>query len=225
MPLIIGVTGSIATGKSLVCQTLVDLGAVHSDADKLVHRLYDPGTLGFDRIVKVFGPEIVGIDGYINRKELGGKVFGNPEAMRKLTEAIGNIAGAIEGTIEEWRKTLGDDATCVLEAVNHVEAGYGQWTDVTWLVTSSEDTARQRLLDRNNYTTEEANQRLTSQRPWESRVLASDVTVHNDGSVEELVTQVKYEYFYLRKLYEENQLPPSKYYGWWEEQQASRSAE
>ena len=96
---------------------------------------------------------------------------------------------------------------------------------MTWLVTSSEDTARQRLIGRNHYTTEEANQRLASQRPWESRVLASDVTVHNDGSVEELVTRVKYEYFNLRKLYEENQLPPSNYYRWWEERQASRSAE
>ena len=55
MPLILGVTGSIATGKSLVCQTLVDLGAVHCDADKLVHRLYDPGTPGFDRVVAEFG--------------------------------------------------------------------------------------------------------------------------------------------------------------------------
>src|SRR3972149_6020685 len=86
-PLILGVTGAIATGKSLVCQTLVDLGAVHCDADKLVHRLYDPGTPGFERVVAAFGPDIVGTDGYIDRTILGTKVFGRPEEMRRLTVA------------------------------------------------------------------------------------------------------------------------------------------
>ncbi len=73
-PLILGVTGSIAAGKSLVCQALVDLGADHCDADKLVHRLYDPGTPGFERVVAAFGQEIVGPDGHIDRTILGSKV-------------------------------------------------------------------------------------------------------------------------------------------------------
>src|SRR3712207_4016984 len=114
MPLIIGVTGSIATGKSLVCQTLVDLGAVHCDADKLVHRLYDPGTPGFERVVAEFGSDVVGGDGYVDRKALGAKVFGDPEAMRRLTRAMGDISGAIKREIDGWRETLPDDATAVM---------------------------------------------------------------------------------------------------------------
>ena len=71
MPLIIGITGAIAAGKSTACRLLVERGAHHCDADRLVHRLYDPGTDAFDRIVGIFGEEIVGDDGYIDRRVLG----------------------------------------------------------------------------------------------------------------------------------------------------------
>ena len=126
MPLIIGITGSIAAGKSTACRLLVERGAHHCDADRLVHRLYDPGTDAFDRIVGIFGEEIVGGDGYIDRRVLGGKVFGKPEEMNKLTTAIGSIADAVKGVIDEWNATLAADEIALLEAVNHVEAGYGQ---------------------------------------------------------------------------------------------------
>src|SRR5438270_8877944 len=115
MPLIIGVPGSIAARKSLACSTLVQLGAVHCDADKLVHRLYDPGTPGFERVVAAFGEEVVGADGYVDRKVLGSKVFGNPEAMRALTTAMGDISGAIKAEIDRWRETLPEDGTGVME--------------------------------------------------------------------------------------------------------------
>ncbi len=83
MPLVIGVTGSIATGKSGLCSHFVERwGAIHSDADKIVHRMFDPGKPGFDRAVEEFSDEIVGQDGYIDRKKVGAIVFGNPDAMR-----------------------------------------------------------------------------------------------------------------------------------------------
>ena len=78
MPLVIGLTGSIATGKSLLSEHLVKTqNAIHANADTLVHRMYDPGTEGFDRIVLEFGTDVVGSDGYIDRKIIGSKVFGN----------------------------------------------------------------------------------------------------------------------------------------------------
>ena len=96
MPLIIGVTGSIATGKSSACALMASGGAEHLDADRLVHRLYDPGKPAFDRIVGIFGEEIVGADGYIDRKILGSKVFGKPEEMNKLTTANRQHCGSRE---------------------------------------------------------------------------------------------------------------------------------
>ena len=92
MPLVIGVTGSIATGKSGLCARLVERwGAIHGDADKIVHRMFDPGKPGFDNAVSEFGQEIIGDDGYIDRKKVGALVFGNSEAMGRWTRAIGNI--------------------------------------------------------------------------------------------------------------------------------------
>ena len=216
MPLVIGVTGSIATGKTLVCETLVSLGAVYCDVDKLVHRMYDPGKPAFDRIVAIFGEDVIGEDGYINRRTLGGKVFGDADKMNSLTEAIGDMTAEVRKQVESWRNDLKDDDTAVLEAVNYVERGHGQWCDVTWLIANDEDTARSRLMKRNNLSAEDANQRLASQVSWETREPASDLVIHNNGSEEELVGKVRDEYLKVRALFDKGELPVTRFHGWWE---------
>lgn len=214
MPLVIGVTGSIATGKSSVCRILADLGAVHCNGDTLVHRLYDPGTPGFERVVAEFGPDVVGPDGFIDRKALGARVFGNPEAMRRLTRAMGDISGLIERTIAEWRATLPDDAAAVMEAVNLIEPDYAAWCDQTWLVVAAPETARARLMARNGLTAEEADRRLASQRDWRLRAPAADFVVHNDGTPAELEVVVRREFERVMALKRAGALPPSAYHAW-----------
>jgi dephospho-CoA kinase len=223
MPLIIGVAGSIAAGKSSACALMVELGALHCDADKLVHRLYDPGTPAFDRIVGLFGREIVGADGFIDRRVLGAKVFGRPEAMKTLTAAIGNISKAVRGVIETWNASLPRSAVALLEAVNLIEAGYGRWCHQTWLVACSHDVARQRLMARNRFTPEEADQRLASQRPWTERAPAADVVLHNDGLQATFEARVREEFRRVRELWDTGQLPPSKYPEWWKISRQSRN--
>jgi dephospho-CoA kinase len=219
--LVFGVTGSIATGKSLVCQTLVDLGAVHCNADTLVHRLYDPGTPGFDRVVAEFGAEVVGADGFIDRRVLGGKVFGNPEAMRRLTRAMGDITGAIRAEIETWRQTLPADAAAVMEAVNLIEPGYAAWCDQVWLVAADHDVARARLMARNGFSETEAEQRLTSQRPWQDRAPAADFVIHNNGDMDGVRDAVRREFERVHALFVAGRLPPSAYHHWAKERAAS----
>ena len=215
MPLIIGVTGSIATGKSSACNLIAERGATHLDADRLVHRLYDPGKPAFDRIVAIFGEEIVGADGYIDRKILGSKVFGKPEEMSKLTTAIGNIAEAVKEVVDEWNETLSDDHVAVLEAVNLIEAGYGLWCDEVWLFACEEDTARRRLMQRNGFSVEEANQRLASQRAWQERAPASDRVFHNDRGIDDFEAEVDAAYQETARLAQDGRLPVSRYYDWW----------
>ena len=215
MPLVIGITGAIATGKSLAVQTLVDLGAVHCDVDRLVHRMYDPGKPAFDRIVDIFGGDVVGEDGYIDRRVLGSKVFGKPEEMTRLTEAIGDMTSEVRKVVEGWRDTLDDGRTAVLEAVNYVERGHGQWCDVTWLIASDGDTARQRLMARNDLSSEQADQRLASQVPWQRREAAADLVIHNNGTQEELAARIKAEFGEARRLFEQGRLPQSRYHEWW----------
>lgn len=218
MALVIGLTGSIATGKTTACQLLTKSGAVHCDADKLVHTLYEPGKPAFDRIVTIFGDEVVGDDGYIDRKILGSKVFGNSDEMEKLTSAIGNIGEAVKEVVEEWRRTLAQNDVVLLEAVNLIEAGYGQWCDQVWLFACDEHIAKLRLMERNGMSEEDAAQRLSSQRHWEERAPASDRVIFNNGTQEELIDKIAKEFEGTMAAHEKGNLAPSKYHGWWSSQ-------
>lgn len=224
MPLIIGITGSIATGKSSACSLMAAQGAAHCDADRLVHRLYDPGKPAFDSIVSIFGREIVGADGYIDRKILGSKVFGKPDEMSKLTTAIGDIAAAVKEVVDGWNDTLGGDDVALLEAVNLIEAGYGQWCNAVWLFACKDNTARRRLMQRNRFSVDEANQRLASQRDWRERSPAADRVFHNNGGYAEFQAQVDAAFVEAVRLWRAGRLPESKCHGWRERRSASASS-
>lgn len=223
--LVIGLAGTIAAGKSTVAQILAGAGATHCDADKLVHRLYDPGTPGFDRVVEAFGREVVGADGYVDRKVLGAKVFGKPDEMRKLTTAMGSITDAIHDEIKRWRVELGPGDVAVMEAVNLMEPGYARWCDQTWLIGVDDDIARQRLLGTRGMSEEEANQRLKSMVPFEVRAPGADWTYRNNGSLDELRAAVLAELDRIRALHATGELPKSVFESWWEPFVAKRRAE
>ncbi len=218
MPLMIGVAGAITTGKSSACKVLEErLGAVHCDADKLVHTLYEPGKPAFDRIVSIFGDDVVGADGLIDRRMLGAKVFGKPEEMKKLSTAIGNIREAVDVVVEEWNATMSKAEVTIMEAVSLIEAGYGEFCHQVWLFATRDlDLARQRLMARNNFSEAEANQRLASQRPWEEREPASDVVLFNDGDLETLARHTIETFHQSHQAWMNDALPRSKYYDWWE---------
>jgi dephospho-CoA kinase len=218
MPLILGVTGAIASGKSLVCAQLVELGAVHCNADTLVHQLYAPGTPGFDRVVEAFGSEIVAGDGSIDRGALGARVFGRPEEMRRLTRAMGDIGALVHSVVDQWRAELPRDASAVLEAVNIIEPGYSAWLDQTWLVWAPEDVVLERLMRRNGLTPAEAKQRLASQRPWQDRAPAADFIIENAGDIASLRRPIEQEFERIRALYLRGALPPSRWHAWKAEQ-------
>src|SRR6185503_14647104 len=84
---VIGLTGGIASGKSVVSNMLAEHGALVIDADKVGHEAYAPGSTCYEAVVKAFGPDIVAPGGEIDRKALGGKVFGDP-AQRNRLESI-----------------------------------------------------------------------------------------------------------------------------------------
>ena len=216
MPLIIGVTGSIASGKSTACKLLESQGAVHCDADKLVHKMYDPDKPAFQRIIAEFGEDAVGTDGYIDRKILGSKVFGNSEAMNRLTTAIGDIKKEVSGVMKGWRETLSKDDIALMEAVNFVEAGYGVYSDLTWLFAVETDVAVGRLMMRNHLSEEDANRRILSQKDWRDRAAASDLITHNDGDMESLSQNVLSTIGEVLDMYKSGTLETSKYHNWWD---------
>jgi dephospho-CoA kinase len=215
LPLIIGLAGTIAAGKSTVGQILVEHGAVHCDGDKLVHTLYNPGTAGFDRVVAAFGADVVGPDGFVDRKLLGAKVFGKPEEMNKLTTAIGSIGEAIHGVIAKWREELEPGGIGVMEAVNLLEPGYATWCDQVWLIAVDDDIARQRLIATRGMTGEEADQRLKAMVPVSARQDGCDWVYFNNGTRDELSAAVGAELGRVRALQESGSLAPSASKAWW----------
>ena len=183
MPLLLGVTGSIAAGKSLLCARLAEAhGALHVDADREVHRMYAPGTPGFERVVAEFGAEIVGADGVIDRRVLGGMVFGKPERMAALRTAIGDIPAYFMALLDRWREELPEDGIAVLEAVNLLENAYMTKADAAWLVVTADETAIARLMETRSLSREEAEQRLASARDWRERAPLADRVFHNDAA-------------------------------------------
>ena len=182
---VIGLTGGIAGGKSLVSQQLVERGAVVIDADKLGHEAYRKGSETFRAVVEAFGEEVIGGDGEIDRKALGAKVFAEPEARRRL-EAI--VWPAMRSMMEERLAELRAKHTsvAVLEAALLIEADWLPLVDEVWLVTASPETVRQRLAERNGMTAEQAGSRVRAQLSNEERRAYADVVIENDGSLDEL---------------------------------------
>ncbi|MDE2967662.1 MAG: dephospho-CoA kinase [Chloroflexota bacterium] len=184
MAYLLGVTGSIACGKSVLCRHLVNFhGALHVDADRHVHTMYEPGKPAFDRIVAEFGDGVVGEDGYIDRKALGDIVFGKPDLLAALRTAIGDIEGEFMRLLRELKNDPAPIA--VFEAVRLFEGPYMEVCDAGWLVAAEDERAIERLMARNQFTREEAEQRMASATPWTERASRADLVLHNNSSVAE----------------------------------------
>ena len=122
--MIIGLTGGIASGKSTAAKFLASKGAQVMDGDFLGHRAYEPNTTAFSKIVETFGNDIVGGDGQIDRKVLGGKVFGNSDALKQLTDILWP---EIRRMFSEWisnGKDNNPNALMVMDAAVLLEAGW-----------------------------------------------------------------------------------------------------
>jgi dephospho-CoA kinase len=185
---VIGLTGNIATGKSLVGQTLSRLGAEHIDADLLAHRAMAPGTPGWDEIVAAFGPQIVRPDGDIDRVKLGAIVFADPAALARL-EAIVHPQ-VIAHT--QRRITSSTARVVVVEAIKLIESGMvHQLVDSLWVVTAPREVQLARLMAYRGLSRAEATLRIDAQPPQATKVAQADVVIDNGGPVEATVRQVE----------------------------------
>ncbi len=189
MAIVLGVTGAIAAGKSLLCQRLVDRwGASHLDADRYVHAMYEPGTDAHAQIVAEFGEQVIAASGAIDRKALGALVFGDAERLAALRTAIGDIEGEFMRLLTELRDA--PQPLAVFEAVRLFEGPYMQICDAAWLVACEQETAFARLMARNDLTRAEAEQRWASATPWQDRAPKANLVLHNDGSEAEFLEAV-----------------------------------
>jgi len=182
---VIGLTGGIASGKSLVSQRLAELGALVLDADKLGHESYRAGTETFREIVAAFGEDVVGADGEVDRRALAAKVFGDPEQRQRLESIVWPAIRRLAGErIEALR--AGGTPVVVLEAAVLIEADWIPLVDEVWLVIASPDVVRERLAARNGLSPEQVEARLRAQLTNEKRRPYAGLVIENDRSLDDL---------------------------------------
>ena len=187
----IGLTGGIGAGKSLVADILSDLGARVIDADKVGHEVYAPGTQGFAAVVEAFGGEVVGTDGQIDRARLGEKVFGNAAELQKLTAIVHPlIRQMVDERIAAARREP-EVRVVVLEAAILLDSGWDAVTDEVWVVVADAAVIRRRLAEARGLSEAEVDARAAKQMSDAERRSRADVLVENFGTAQELRSEVE----------------------------------
>jgi len=187
---VIGLTGGIGSGKSMVSQFMQELGAVLIDADTVGHEAYQPGTDTWRELIAAFGEQILASDNSIDRKKLGGIVFGNSESLARLNQIMYPRMHQMMGDrIEECRRQGVE--VVVLEAAILLEAGWNQLVDEVWITVAPESVVVERTRERTGLPEEQILARIRSQMSSEERAKHADVVINNDGSLEELKDKVR----------------------------------
>lgn len=202
-PLIIGLTGSIATGKSALTSILKELGYYIIDSDKIARRVSEKKEV-LDQIEKEFGKEAIK-DGQINREYLGKKVFGNEENLKKINRIIHpKVYEEIIKSIIPGINFL--DIPLLFETYEEGKS-YGLKFNEIWLAYTPEEIQIKRLMNRDKIDKDFAIKKISSQMSIEKKKGLSDLIIDNSGSLEDLREKVKkivkqkekeYENFYKK---------------------------
>ncbi len=188
--IVIGLTGNIATGKSLVLRMLQELGATTIDADKLVHQLMLQGGSVYNAIVEEFGKFILDKTGQISRARLGKIVFSDPTALERL-ETLTH-----PGVREEILKRIESAPTPVVavEAIKLFESGLSGLCQSNWVVVAPPETQLKRLVERRRMKPDLARQRIKAQSSQQQKAAKADVVINNSGALAKTWVSVKSNY-------------------------------
>jgi len=182
--LIVGLTGGIASGKSLVTRVLRDLGAHIIDADKIVHNLLAPGQDACREVVGHFGNEIQLPDGSIDRRKLGDIIFNNPEERSWLNQCIHPRVFKAYQTQVHYLRERQPEAIVVMDAALLIETGYHKHMDRLIVVYADRKDQMKRLMERDRFTLEQALARISSQMPLDEKRKYADFVIENTGTRE-----------------------------------------
>lgn len=188
MPYFLGLTGSIASGKTTVGLLLLELGAaLYLDADHIVHELYLPGQPLVPTLIATFGPSIADGQGGIDRKALGDLVFGDVAKLRQL-EAL--VHPAVQSEVIRRLRSVPDEGVGVLDAVKLIESGYAPLCHGVWVVTCPPEEQVRRMVENRGMSEAEARARLAAQPPLQPKLDAATEVIDNSGTPEHLRAQV-----------------------------------
>jgi len=182
---VIGLTGNIAMGKSLVRRMLEHLGAYAIDADGLTHQAMAPGAPAYKPTVAMFGQWILDTEKRIDRSKLGAVVFAHPDALATLEKITHPVIGrAIDTLVQRTRHPV-----IVVEAIKLLEGNLADSVDAIWVVDANEEAQIERL-EKRGLSKADAVKRIRVQNPQADKLAKANVVITNNGTPEEAWKQV-----------------------------------
>ncbi|WP_211653869.1 dephospho-CoA kinase [Planococcus alpniumensis] len=187
--MIIGLTGSIASGKSTVSQMLKELGYPVVDADLVARQVVEPGTETLNSIAQAFGPEVILANGSMDRERVGKIIFNDPTSRKKLNDII---HPAIRREMLRQRQAFLDEGyeTVIMDIPLLFESKLQRMVDKILVVSVSEQQQLKRLMERNGLAEQEAKARIASQLPFSVKEQGADEVLDNNGSVDNTKRQL-----------------------------------
>ena len=178
----IGLSGGIGSGKSTVAKILADLGAVVIDADAIAKEVLEPGQVGYENVIHIFGEEVLDSSGNIDRKKLAELVFQDASKLSQL-EAI--VHPAVVARVGQIRESLPETSNVVYDTPLLVERELQEQFDKVLIVLANLDIRKQRLVSR-GLEMGDIEARLTNQVSDDQRSAVADFVIVNNGSPQEL---------------------------------------
>jgi len=201
----VGLTGGIACGKSNALRCFRSLGAHTIDADVIAREVVEPGKPAYDKILDEFGPSIIGLEGQINRKELGGIVFSDPVALQKLNEIVHPFVLQEEkrriATLEA-EESGSKSQIVIVDASLMIETGTYRKYQAIVVVYCPPSVQLRRLMLRDGISESQARQRIESQMPTLEKIQYGDYVIETSGKLSDTYTQVKQVYSELLACFE-----------------------
>ncbi|RSJ19511.1 Dephospho-CoA kinase [Streptococcus intermedius] len=189
MTKIIGITGGIASGKSVVTDFLRSQGYQVIDADQVVHELQKPGGRLYQVLLSEFGTEILLADGQLDRKKLGTLLFSRPNLLEKSSRLQNDIIR--EELAVKRNQLAATEELFFMDIPLLFEQEYEDWFDQVWLVDVSKDTQLERLMTRNNLSQEEAQRRIAAQLSLAEKRQRAEIVIDNNGALSATLKQVQ----------------------------------
>jgi dephospho-CoA kinase len=196
--IIVGLTGSVGTGKSTVTNFFRELGAYIIDWDELAREVIHPQLRAWKEIVDYFGKDFLNEDMTINRQKLAEIVFSDKEKVAKLNQIVHPEVFKEDERITNEIKRLDPDALIIKDIPLLLELTRPIFVDKIVVVSASEQTQLRRLEEK-GMSREDAQSRIKSQLPLEEKIKSADFVINNDGPLEETKKQVVKIYSLLRK--------------------------
>lgn len=190
MTLVIGLTGSIASGKSTISKMFKEMDIPVIDADQISRDVVEPGEPAYESIVQQFGREVLHEDGYLDRKKLGKVIFSSEEKRKQLNEIVHpQVREEMVRRREQYKQE--EYAAVVLDIPLLFESKLTDYVEKTLVIYVDERTQLQRLMERDRSNRNDAKERIAAQIPVKKKAEMADAVIDNNGTIEESFQQLR----------------------------------